>query len=85
VTITGLLFRRRLHPLDDHVVNLAAQAVQRNQHLQHRNDDAARSTAASTDQTVSKRTKSGSPALLLPDGEKLCLPVFAKGDPEIFE
>ena len=34
---------------------------------------------------VSKRTKSGSPALLLPEGEKLCSPVFAKGDPKIFE
>jgi hypothetical protein len=37
VTNTGLLFRRRPHPLDDHAVNLAAQAVQGNQHLQHRN------------------------------------------------
>jgi len=35
-TDTGLLFRRRSHPLDGHVAKLAAQAVQRNQHLQHR-------------------------------------------------
>jgi hypothetical protein len=32
----GLLFRRRSHPLDGHIANLAAQAAQRNQHLQHR-------------------------------------------------